>query len=704
MTDTVWSPPDACGTCGPDTATPGATNLCNVFGITEYDCRDSFFGGTPPLPQGYGYGIVIAFGVFFSVVTSFLVWLDYRYGGTKQTSEQFNTAGRSVKTGLIANVIVSEWTWAATLLQSSNVAWQYGVSGPFWYASGATIQILLFGILAVEIKRKAPNAHTMLEIIRARWGNTAHKVFFVFAILTNIIVCAMLLLGGASVIQALTDMNLYAAAILIPVGVIMYTAHGGLKATFMSTYLHTVVVFIALCLFAFEIYATPNTGLGSPGSVWEHLMAIAQKGGAYKGPADGNMEGSYLTMFSKGGLIFGVINVIGNFGTVFVDQAYWMGAIASKPSASYKGYILGGLMWFSIPFTLATSLGLASVALDLPITKAEAGAGLVPPAVAVHILGKSGAVWITIMLFMAVTSTGSAELIAVSSLFSYDLYRTYINPKATGKDIIRVSRYVIVLFGLFMGVLAIILFKIGLSLGWVYLFMGIAIGGAVAPIYFALVWSKASAAGAITGTLSGLVLGIIAWLVTCQAYYGKINIDNLGGDYPMLAGNLASIIGSLIICGVMSIMKPQNYDWKTTREIPTVEEDASAHAPMTGEDSMEAMDHAKKVMLWVGWGLSITLIVVWPLLALPAKVFSKGYFTFWVALSITWGLIATIVSTSLPLWEARESLWTITRNLFTCSTPTKEEEMSGEAVPGEFGKQVFPAPSFGNLQEAETKS
>ncbi len=46
---------------------------------------------------------------------------------------------------------------------------------------------------------------------------------------------------------------------------------------------------------------------------------------------------------------------------------------------------------------------------------------------------------------------------------------TYINPKASGKDIIRVSRYVIVGFGLFMGVLAIILFKIGLSLGWVYL-------------------------------------------------------------------------------------------------------------------------------------------------------------------------------------------------------------------------------------------
>jgi Na+/proline symporter len=44
-----------------------------------------------------------------------------------------STAGRMIKTGLTASVIVSQWTWAATLLQSSNVAWAYGVSGPFWY-------------------------------------------------------------------------------------------------------------------------------------------------------------------------------------------------------------------------------------------------------------------------------------------------------------------------------------------------------------------------------------------------------------------------------------------------------------------------------------------------------------------------------------------------------------------------------------------
>lgn len=169
------------------------------------------------------------------------MWLEKRYVGSTHTSEWFNTAGRSVKTGLIASVIVSQWTWAATLLQSSNVAWQYGVSGPFWYASGATIQVLLFGIMAIEIKRKAPHAHTVCEIVRARWGSVAHVIFLGFCFLTNIIVTAMLLLGGSAVTNALTGVNIYVASFLIPLGIVVYTLAGGLKATFLASYIHTIV-------------------------------------------------------------------------------------------------------------------------------------------------------------------------------------------------------------------------------------------------------------------------------------------------------------------------------------------------------------------------------------------------------------------------------------------------------------------------------
>lgn len=103
--------------------------------VTEYCNQTSFFGGTAILPVGAGYGVVLGFGLFFSLFTTLLVWLDSKFAGTEYgSSELFNTAGRTVKSGLTASVIVSQWTWAATLLQSSNVAYAYGVSGPFWYA------------------------------------------------------------------------------------------------------------------------------------------------------------------------------------------------------------------------------------------------------------------------------------------------------------------------------------------------------------------------------------------------------------------------------------------------------------------------------------------------------------------------------------------------------------------------------------------
>lgn len=92
----------------------------------------SFFGGKPALSEALGWVIVVAFGALFTLLTSVLVWLDYRFGGTSSTSEQFSTAGRTIKAGLTACDIVSKWTWAATLLQSANVAYKYGVSGPFW--------------------------------------------------------------------------------------------------------------------------------------------------------------------------------------------------------------------------------------------------------------------------------------------------------------------------------------------------------------------------------------------------------------------------------------------------------------------------------------------------------------------------------------------------------------------------------------------
>jgi SSS family transporter len=621
------------------------------------------------------------------------VFLEKRYVGVNISSEFFNTAGRDIKTGLTATVIVSQWTWAATLLQSSNVTWAYGVSGPFWYASGATIQVLLFGILAIEVKRKAATAHTICEIIDARWGPTAHKIFIYFCFLTNIIVSAMLVLGGAATVNALTSMDIEAASFLIPMGVILYTMAGGLKATFLASYFHTAVIYAVLCLMVFIVYAGDDD-LGSSSRVYKRLKGVASKkrvcvsgelddyanetvmmdtikeagyistwDGHNCGPVADNRDGEYLTMLSNGGFKFGVINIVGNFGTVFVDQSYWQSAIAAKPSSSYKGYLLGGLCWFAIPFSLATAVGLASVSLDLPVTAGEAGAGLVPPAAAVHFMGEGGGILMAIMLFMAITSTGSAEQIAVSSLVSYDIYRKYINPECKGEDILRISRYAILGFGTFMGILSVILYQIDISLGFVYLMMGVFIGSAVIPVSLVLTWDKANAVGAMSGAIIGQICGIISWTVSAAAYDGEVTIDTLGKNDPMLIGNLIAILSSGTIHIIWSLIAPQNYDFKEMAAAITLIDDKLPEYDEAEQNEL-LTGHAKRWITMWGGLFTVIMIIVWPVLSIPAGVFTEGYFELWVFISIIWGVVATLVCILLPVYESRVGIMTVMKGLF----------------------------------------
>ena len=49
----------------------------------------------------------------------------------------------------------------------------------------------------------------------------------------------------------------------------------------------------------------------------------------------------------------------GNFGAVFIDQSYWQCGVASYPISSFGGFIIGGVIWFALPLTFGSTMGLA---------------------------------------------------------------------------------------------------------------------------------------------------------------------------------------------------------------------------------------------------------------------------------------------------------------------------------------------------------
>jgi len=659
------------------------------------------------LPQGAGYGVVVGIGLFFSGLMLLLTFVQKRYTSfSPSNAEEFTSASRSVKPGLIAAGIVSAWTWAATLLQSSAVAYRYGISGPYWYAAGATVQVLLFAQLAAKLKLNAPNAHTFLEIIDVRFGRLGHGVFLFFGLATNVLVSSMLTLGGSATVTALTGMNTLAACFLIPIGVSIYVVVGGMRATLLCDYTHTTVLFIIIMIFVFTVYGTSDK-IGSPKAMHDLLAKLSAAN-----PVPDNAGGSYLTMRSTGGIIFGIINLVGNFATVFLDQAYWQRGIASHPATSVKAFLLGGLAWFSIPFLMATTLGLAARALTgdpamMVLTDDDISAGLPAPAAAAALLGKGGAAAMLVLLFLAVTSATSAELIAVSSIFTYDVYKRYINPQATEKQILWVSHLMIGAYAIFMGIAGLIFFYIGISMGWLYLFMGTVLGSAVVPVALAITWKATNTWGCIAGALGGFAAGLIAWLVTTSCLYdGVLNATTTGQNYPMLAGNLASIVIGGIISIAWTLISPNTtFDWAETRainspeshlhhhakptpEVEDVDEKAGSESGKTPEGVTELTSPAKeeeeelrgittaeeldqdglqkafRFAVWSSVALFVILILLVPLpLFGSAVIYGVKGFTAWTAIGIIWMFCAIFTVVLYPVYESREALALVTKGV-----------------------------------------
>lgn len=655
----------------------------NLFNLTEYECFRSFFNETlnsaddVRLTPAVGYVVVITFGLFFALFTVALIYIDHYVRGASRrgNSEFFNTAGRETPAGLTATVLVSQWTWAATLLQSSNVAFRYGIAGPFWYASGASIQILLFSLLAILVKLRAPTTHTFLEIVRARWGRTSHIIFICFALVTNTVVTTMLILGGSAVTAALTGMSKFLASFLIPLGVIMYTLAGGLKATFIASWMNTTTIMIIMLVLVFKVWAS-SPELGSPQQVWERLRFVQDFF-----PVKDNRDGSYLTILSRDALFFGLINVVGNFGTVFVDQAFWQSAIAATPSSAWTGHMLGGLAWFAIPFTMATALGLGAVALSLPVSETEANAGLVAPATAVHLMGRHGAVAMLIMVFSAVTSSGAAEMIAVSSIISYDVYRTYINPTCSGSRIIFVSRVSILCYGFLMGLVGIVFNTIDIDLSFLYSAMAVFISPALCPIIYSISWGRASARGANIGALSGLVAGVSVWLAYGSTFDGGLTKENLDHVEVHLVGALTSILVSFVVCTGLSFYDPDDCDWSTTRAITLIEDDPNSR--LTFETEAELRGAFRKNVI-IAVSISISILVVWPLLTVPASTFSLPYFKLWVYISLLWGIASAIILICLPLWESRSGIISVASLGYIKPKPGKITDAFGDDESDDF--------------------
>ncbi|KAJ9621346.1 hypothetical protein H2203_007398 [Taxawa tesnikishii (nom. ined.)] len=382
-----------------------------------------------------------------------------------------------------------------------------------------------------------------------------------YTTLYAIINCVNILVGGSAVFTALTGMNVIAGVWLLPVGVVIYTLTGGIKATILTDYSHTVIIYAMILAGLFVTY-TDSDILGSPDRVYDLLRKAAQAA-----PVSGNAgDGEYLTMRSQDAVLLGVVFWCAVFGTT-IDAQLMQKAITADPSATLPGYMIGGLSWFSIPFCLATTFGLAARAMQgLPqmhtLTASDIAQGLALPYAAQALMGTGGAVFILIMVFMACTSGFSADIVSIAAVFTYDVYGAYINPTASGGKLLRMSHLAVVIWSVCMAIIATGITRTTIGVNYLVTCMGVFTSCAVWPFYCTILWSRQNKVALVCAPILGSITAIACWLGSTHALYGTVSVATTSNILPLVIGNAVSLVSGALYSIVLTfVFGPDTFDW-----------------------------------------------------------------------------------------------------------------------------------------------
>lgn len=409
-------------------------------------------------------------------------------------------------------------------------------------------------------------------------------------------------------------------------------------------------------------------------------------------------------------VLFGLVLKFGNLALVLMDTAFWQKSFASDVKSTVPSYMLVSIVILAVPWCTGTIIGLSARAIehtpiwfDYPntLTLTQVNSGMVMPYVLRSLLGHGATTGLLVLVFMAITSTVSSSVIAVSSIISLDFFRTYINPKASDRKTLSVSHWGVVIHGCFMAGFAIMLEYAGATNNWSTYFRPIIACPGIIPLILTLLWSRQTQSAALLAPILGLASGLATWLSLSWYWGGAINITTTQIQLPGLYGACVSFFSPALFSVVISLLKPSKFDWREFLRIDLIE-DKTGSGESTPPESLsgnEILNEAKgtaangkgehrtpihhisnaqtpleevvhpfdeetlrHVRRWfkiasVYFVINVlTTIVLWPMPLYRDYIFTRSFFDGWISVAIIWHFAAMLAVIVYPVWDGRHAI------------------------------------------------
>lgn len=196
--------------------------------------------------------VLLLFFAFFG--TS--LYIALRISRKQENADGYMTGGGKIGFGISAASMTATWIWASSMYASATSGYEYGISGPIHYGLWGALMILLIYPFGKRIRKVAPNAHTIAEVMFARHGRSSQLLLAGSNVVGSLISLTSNLLAGGALVDMLSPFSFTQGIIAIGGGVLLYTLWSGFRASVLTDFvqvvfmLGAVVIIIPVVFFA----------------------------------------------------------------------------------------------------------------------------------------------------------------------------------------------------------------------------------------------------------------------------------------------------------------------------------------------------------------------------------------------------------------------------------------------------------------------
>jgi SSS family solute:Na+ symporter/sodium/proline symporter len=423
----------------------------------------------------------------------------------------FLVAGRSLSWPVLVFTLLSSWIGAGSLLAGAENAYKNGFVA-LWQPLGGWIGLLVVALIAGRARKFAQ--FTVPDLLEARYNSAARVLATIAIVISYTVIASYQLIGGGDILHLIfPQISRGTGLYIVAAFVILFTASAGMASI---AYLDLVIGSLVTLT---VIVAVPVLLVRVGG--W-HAVRHALP------PSHFQVLGNYSLGGAIGLALPTMLLLVGNQG---MYQKFFSAKSESDARKAVFGWIVGTVALESLLVAVAV-IASSKLHTDRPreIIALTAKSDL-PALLGAILLGG---------IFAKVISTANNYLFSPATNLIHDVYSRFIDPTASEKKKLIVSRIIVILLGLF-AILQATQFQSVLKASlYAYTVYGAAVTPAVLAVFF---WRRTTTAGAVASILLGTLV-TVAWELA-QAI-GPAALKNAIGSidavYPALLMSVTSLV------------------------------------------------------------------------------------------------------------------------------------------------------------------